>query len=79
MAKKLADEAGLSTTACHLPPETSKWNKIEHRLFSFISQNWRGKPLISYEVIVKLMAATTTKTPVCEFVLRSTGTPINLA
>ena len=60
--QKLADEAGLSITVCHLPPGTSKWNKIEHRLFSFISQNWRGKPLISYEVIVKLIAATTTKT-----------------
>jgi len=45
---------------CHLPPGTSKWNKIEHRLFSFISQNWRGKPLLSYEVIIKLIAATRT-------------------
>ena len=47
---------------CHLPPGTSKWNKIEHRLFSFITQNWRGKPLVSHEVIVNLIAATTTKT-----------------
>ena len=47
---------------CHFPPGTSKWNKIEHRLFSFISQNWRGKPLISFEVIVNLIAATTTST-----------------
>ena len=47
---------------CHFPPGTSKWNKIEHRLFSYISQNWRGKPLISHEVIVNLIAATTTRT-----------------
>ena len=47
---------------CHFPPGTSKWNKIEHRLFSAISQNWRGKPLISHEVMVNLIAATTTKT-----------------
>jgi transposase len=60
--QKLADETGLEISICHLPPGTSKWNKIEHRLFSFISQNWRGKPLISHEVIVKLIAATTTKT-----------------
>jgi hypothetical protein len=59
--QKLADETGLEISICHLPPGTSKWNKIEHRLFSFISQNWRGKPLISHEVIVNLIAATTTK------------------
>jgi hypothetical protein len=47
---------------CGLPPGTSKWNKIEHRLFSFISQNWRAKPLVSYGVIVELISATTTKT-----------------
>jgi transposase len=58
--QKLADETGLEIAVCHLPPGTSKWNKIEHRLFSYISQNWRGKPLISYEVIVNLIAATTT-------------------
>jgi hypothetical protein len=57
--KKLADETGLNIKVCHLPPGTSKWNRIEHRLFSFISQNWRGKPLISHEVIVNLIAATT--------------------
>jgi len=57
----LADQTGLSISVCHLPPGTSKWNKIEHRLFSFISQNWRGKPLTSHEVIVNLIAATTTK------------------
>jgi transposase len=60
--QKLADDTGLEISICHLPPGTSKWNKIEHRLFSFISQNWRGKPLISHEVIVNLIAATTTKT-----------------
>jgi hypothetical protein len=60
--QKLADETGLRITVGHLPPGTSKWNKIEHRLFSFISQNWRGKPLISHEVIVNLIASTTTET-----------------
>src|SRR5260370_10665894 len=60
--QKLANETGLTITVCHLPPGTSKWNKIEHRLFSFISQNWRGKPLVSHEVIVNLIAATTTQT-----------------
>ena len=58
--QKLADEIGLKISVCHFPPGTSKWNKIEHRLFSFISQNWRGKPLISHEVIINLIAATTT-------------------
>jgi hypothetical protein len=60
--QKLADELGIPITVCHLPPGTSKWNKIEHRLFSFITGNWRGKPLISHQVIVQLIAATTTKT-----------------
>jgi transposase len=60
--QKLADETGLEISISHLPPGTSKWNKIEHRLFSFISQNWRGKPLVSHQVIVNLIAATTTKT-----------------
>jgi transposase len=59
--QKLADQTGLRVSVCHLPPGTSKWNKIEHRLFSFISQNWRGKPLVSYEVIVNLIAATSTE------------------
>jgi transposase len=58
--QKLADETGLRIAVCHFPPGTSKWNKIEHRLFSFISQNWRGKPLVSHEVIVNLIANTTT-------------------
>ena len=59
--QQLADETGLSITVCHLPPGTSKWNKIEHRLFAWISQNWRGKPLTSYAVILQLIAATTTQ------------------
>jgi Rhodopirellula transposase DDE domain len=59
--QKLADELGFPITVCHLPPGTSKWNKIEHRLFSFITQNWRGKPLLTHQVIVSLIAATTTK------------------
>ena len=58
--QKLADETGLRIAVCHFPPGTSKWNKIEHRLFSFISQNWRGQPLRSFETIVSLIAATTT-------------------
>jgi Rhodopirellula transposase DDE domain len=60
--QKLADETGLEVSVCHFPPGTSKGNKIEHRLFSFLSQNWRGKPLVSHEVIINLIAATTTKT-----------------
>ena len=60
--QKLAGELGVSITVCHLPPGTSKWNKIEQRLFSFITGNWRGKPLISHQVIVQLITATTTKT-----------------
>jgi hypothetical protein len=56
----LADELGIAISVCHLPPGTSKWNKIEHRLFSFISMNWRAKPLLSYLVIVQLIASTTT-------------------
>jgi hypothetical protein len=58
----LANELGLDIVVSHLPPGTSKWNKIEHRLFSFISQNWRAQPLVSYRVIVELISATTTKT-----------------
>ncbi len=59
---ELAAETGLEISVCHLPPGTSKWNKIEHRLFSHISMNWRGKPLTSHEVIVNTIAATTTRT-----------------
>lgn len=58
----LATETGLTITVCHLPPGTSKWNKIEHRLFSHISMNWRGRPLTSHDVIVNTIAATTTST-----------------
>jgi transposase len=58
--QKLADETGLQVRVCHFPPGTSKWNKIEHRLFCHISQNWRGRPLISYQVIINSIAATTT-------------------
>ncbi len=60
--QKLASELGLEIMVCHLPPGTSKWNRIEHRLFSFISQNWRGKPLRTLATIVKLIGATTTNT-----------------
>ena len=60
--QRLASETGLRISVCHFPPGTSKWNKIEHRLFSFISQNWRGRPLVSHEVVVNLIAATTTET-----------------
>jgi hypothetical protein len=60
--QKLADDLGVPITVCHLPPGTSKWNRIEHRLFSFITGNWRGEPLVSHKVIVQLIAATTTKT-----------------
>lgn len=59
--QSLVDETGLWVTVCHLPPGTSKWNKIEHRLFSHISMNWRGRPLVSHEVVVKLIGATMTK------------------
>ena len=59
--QRLATQTGLTITVCHLPPGTSKWNKIEHRLFSFISQNWRGQPLLTHATIVNLIAATRTK------------------
>jgi hypothetical protein len=60
--QELADELRIPLMVCHFPPGTSKWNKIEHRLFSFITQNWRGRPLVSHETIVSLIAKTTTKT-----------------
>ena len=60
MLQKLADELGIAIKVCHMPTGTSKWNKIEHRLFSFITQNWRGKPLTTHQVIVDLISATTT-------------------
>ena len=59
--QEFANETGLRLSVCHFPPGTSKWNKIEHRLFSFITKNWRGRPLTSYEVIVNLIASTTTR------------------
>jgi hypothetical protein len=60
--QKLANETGLAITVAHLPPGTSKWNRIEHRLFAYITQNWRGKPLVTLAAIVQLIAATTTRT-----------------
>jgi transposase len=60
--QRLADETGLEVTVCHFPPGTSKWNKIEHRLFSHITMNWRGRPLVSHQVVVELIAATRTAT-----------------
>jgi hypothetical protein len=57
---KLAEEIGLAITVCHYPPGTSKWNRIEHKMFSFISMNWRGRPLVSYRTIIELISATTT-------------------
>ena len=60
--QKFSSKKRLKITVCHYPPGTSKWNKIEHRLFSFISMNWRGRPLTDYQTIVNLIASTTTKT-----------------
>jgi len=60
--QRLADRTGLRISVCHFPPGTSKWNKIEHRLFAHISMNWRGRPLTSHEVVVNLIGATTTST-----------------
>lgn len=60
--QQLADELGFCITVCHLPPGTSKWNKIEHHLFAYIAQNWRGQPLVDYATIIKLISATTTTT-----------------
>jgi hypothetical protein len=60
--QRLADQIALPIQVCHFPPGTSKWNKVEHRLFSFISSNWRGEPLRDYETIVRLIAGTTTAT-----------------
>jgi hypothetical protein len=71
--QELADETGLQMTVCHLPPGTSKWNKIEHRLFAYISVNWRGRALISHEVIVELIGATTTKAGLRVQAVRDTG------
>src|SRR5487761_158221 len=71
---RLASETGLAVTVCHLPPGTSKWNKIEHRLFSHISMNWRGRPLTSHEVVVDLIGAATTKTGLKVHAERDLGT-----
>ena len=60
--QRFADETGLNVSICHFPPGTSKWNKIEHRMFSFITQNWRGRPLVSHQVMVNLVGSTTTRT-----------------
>jgi len=60
--QRLADETGLDISVCHFPPGTSKWNKIEHRMFCHITENWRGRPLVSREVVVNLIGSTTTKT-----------------
>ena len=59
--QKFANKTGLKITVCHFPPGTSKWNKIEHKMFSFISMNWKGKPLRNYELIINLIESTTTK------------------
>lgn len=79
--QKLSNETGLTIDVCHFPPATSKWNKIEHRLFSYISQNWRGKPLVSYEVIVNLIASTRTEKGLkvsCEIDRRAYNTGIKI-
>ena len=77
--QQFANETGLVLSVCHFPPGTSKWNKIEHRLFSYVTENWRAKPLVSYGVIVNLIAATTTTTGLkvrCE--LNSNRYPIGI-
>jgi Rhodopirellula transposase. len=63
--QELSDQIGIPITVCHYPPGTSKWNKIEHCMFSFISMNWRGRPLVSYETVIKLISGTTTKKGLC--------------
>ncbi len=60
--QNLSDVTGMAVTVCHYPPGTSKWNRIEHRLFSFISLNWRGKPLVNFETVVNLIGGTSTRT-----------------
>jgi Rhodopirellula transposase DDE domain len=71
---RLAARTGLEVTVCHLPPGTSKWNKIEHRLFSAITMNWRGRPLTSHEVVVNLIGATTSSKGLKVQAHRDTGT-----
>ena len=58
---KFSDQTGVRITVCHFPPGTSKWNKIEHRMFCHITQNWRGRPLLTHDVVVNLIGNTTTK------------------
>ncbi|MGH2578152.1 MAG: ISAzo13 family transposase, partial [Actinomycetota bacterium] len=70
---RLATETGLEVTVCHYPPGTSKWNRIEHRMFSFITMNWRGRPLTSYRTIIELISATTTETGLKIRAERDTG------
>jgi hypothetical protein len=70
----LAAETGLDITVCHFPPGTSKWNKVEHRLFSHITLNWRGRPLTSHEVVVKTVASTRTRTGLRVAAQLDTGT-----
>ncbi len=72
--QRFADTTGLAVTVCHLPPGTSKWNKIEHRLFAHISMNWRGRPLVSHEVVVRLIGSTTTRTGLRVQAERDAGT-----
>ena len=72
--QRLADEFGVPVTVCHYPPGTSKWNKIEHRLFSFISINWRGRPLVNFETVVNLIGATKTRTGLRVKAVLDTGT-----
>jgi len=77
--QKLADETQLTISVCHFPPGTSKWNKIEHRMFSYITKNWRGRPLTSHEVIVNLIANTTTDTGLkIQAALDSNGYPTGI-
>jgi hypothetical protein len=79
--QNLADASGLTLHINHYPPGTSRWNKIEHRLFCHITQNWRGKPLVSHQVIVELIGATTTKTGLevrCELDARTYETGIRV-
>lgn len=71
--QQFADATGLAVTVCHLPPGTSKWNKIEHRLFSYITMNWRGRPLVSHEAVVELIGSTTTQTGLRVRAERDTG------
>ncbi len=78
--QRFADTTGLAVTVCHLPPGTSKWNKIEHRLFAHITMNWRGRPLVSHEVVVELIGATTTEAGLRVRAERDTATyPTNVA